>query len=53
MRFAAGPARWFHAPAPMLGQHNDEILRGLLGLGDAEKTALRADGIIGDRPSGL
>jgi crotonobetainyl-CoA:carnitine CoA-transferase CaiB-like acyl-CoA transferase len=52
MRFSAGPERWFRAAAPMLGQHNDEILRGLLGLDDAEIAALRADRIIGDRPVG-
>jgi crotonobetainyl-CoA:carnitine CoA-transferase CaiB-like acyl-CoA transferase len=42
--------RWLRSPAPTLGQHNRELLSGLLGLGDAEIEALEADGIIGTRP---
>jgi crotonobetainyl-CoA:carnitine CoA-transferase CaiB-like acyl-CoA transferase len=52
MRFSAGPPRWFRAAAPMLGQHNEEILRDLLGLDDVEIATLRADRIIGNRPVG-
>jgi crotonobetainyl-CoA:carnitine CoA-transferase CaiB-like acyl-CoA transferase len=33
--------------APTLGQHNDEVLRDVLGLGDDEIAALERDGIIG------
>jgi hypothetical protein len=33
--------------APTLGQHNEEILRDLLGLNDLEIEKLRDDGIIG------
>ena len=36
--------------APLFGEHNDEILRGLLGLGDAEVAELAAAQIIGDAP---
>jgi crotonobetainyl-CoA:carnitine CoA-transferase CaiB-like acyl-CoA transferase len=43
---------WLRAPAPMLGEHNHDILNGLLGLTSAELEQLRADGIIGDRPKG-
>ncbi|HSP97055.1 MAG TPA: CoA transferase [Candidatus Dormibacteraeota bacterium] len=39
-------------PAPTLGEHNEEILRDLLGLDDAELSRLRADEIIGTRPRG-
>jgi crotonobetainyl-CoA:carnitine CoA-transferase CaiB-like acyl-CoA transferase len=40
-------------PAPSLGEHNREILQGLLDLSDAELTELTAAGIIGDRPKGI
>ena len=33
--------------APMLGEHTDEILAGVLGLGDGEIGQLRAAGVIG------
>ena len=33
-------------PAPLLGQHTDELLTGLLGLTAAELTALRDEGVL-------
>lgn len=33
-------------PAPLLGQHNREVLQGLLGLNDAEYNALERDGVF-------
>lgn len=41
------------AAAPMLGEHNAEILQGWLGLSNADLHALEADHIIGKRPVGL
>jgi crotonobetainyl-CoA:carnitine CoA-transferase CaiB-like acyl-CoA transferase len=45
MRFSATPIEYKSAP-PVLGQHTDEILRGLLKLDDAAIAKLRADGTI-------
>ncbi|MAG34558.1 MAG: hypothetical protein CL908_27120 [Deltaproteobacteria bacterium] len=35
----------------LLGEHNDEVLREKLGLSDDELTKLRADKVIGERPT--
>ena len=51
-RFSAGPARLHQRPAPMLGQHNREILTELLGLDDAEIQQLARDGVIGTHVGG-
>ncbi len=32
--------------APLIGQHNDEVLGGILGMEDAEIEALRAEGVL-------
>lgn len=41
------------APAPDFGQHNAEILGGLLGLSDQEQSALETAGVIAQRPDGV
>jgi crotonobetainyl-CoA:carnitine CoA-transferase CaiB-like acyl-CoA transferase len=43
----------YRAPTPVLGQHNDEVLRGVLGLDDATIADLRARKVIGERPAAL
>jgi crotonobetainyl-CoA:carnitine CoA-transferase CaiB-like acyl-CoA transferase len=37
-------------PGPTLGQDNDSVLRGLLGVSDARLAALRASRVIGESP---
>jgi len=49
MRFSAGPNRFHTEHAPLLGQHNHELLTEL-GLSDAEIAGLEADGVIGSAP---
>ena len=52
MRISTGPQQYHRAPAPLLGQHNHEVLSGL-GLGDDEIAELEEQVIIGTAPAGL
>ena len=45
MRFSATPLE-YRLPPPLLGEHTEEVLRGLLGKSDAEIARLRAEGVI-------
>jgi crotonobetainyl-CoA:carnitine CoA-transferase CaiB-like acyl-CoA transferase len=45
MRFSATPVE--HAvPPPLLGEHTDEVLQGILGSSPAEVARLRAEGVL-------
>ncbi|MEX1218755.1 MAG: CoA transferase [Acidimicrobiales bacterium] len=44
--------KWIHTPAPLMGQHNHEVLSGMLGLSDEQLAKLYEAGVIGDRPAG-
>ena len=48
VRFSAGPREPYASGAPTLGQHNDEILRDVLGLSSDEIAELRAARVIGE-----
>ncbi|OBH28160.1 acyl-CoA hydratase [Mycobacterium sp. E342] len=50
-RITPGPVRHHRGAPPTLGQHNDEILRGL-GLSADEVARLRSERVIGERPLG-
>ncbi len=49
-RFSGGPGLFHRNPAPVLGQHNEDLLVEL-GLTPAEIADLEADGIIGRSPA--
>jgi crotonobetainyl-CoA:carnitine CoA-transferase CaiB-like acyl-CoA transferase len=51
VRFSAGPDRFHLHPAPLLGQHNHELLTDI-GLSEHEIADLEADGVIGRAPGG-
>ena len=53
MRLSGGPTGWYRSPAPLLGQHNEEVLSGVLGLAAEEIADLQRAGVIGERPLGL
>jgi crotonobetainyl-CoA:carnitine CoA-transferase CaiB-like acyl-CoA transferase len=44
---------WIRVAAPTLGQHNDEVLKAVIGLSDDEIGKLSADGVVGTSPAGL
>ena len=44
---------WYRSPAPLLGQHNEDVLTGLLGLAPDEIADLQQAAVIGERPLGL
>jgi crotonobetainyl-CoA:carnitine CoA-transferase CaiB-like acyl-CoA transferase len=50
---ATGVGRWIRRPAPILGEHNGEVLGGRLGCTDDELKRLEAEGVIGSWPAGL
>lgn len=45
--------KWVRRPAPTLGEHNREIIGGLLGHSASELVTLEESGIIGDWPIGV
>ena len=53
MRLSGGPTRWHRSPAPLVGEHNEDVLGGLLGLNADELAHLRTADVIGERPFGL
>jgi crotonobetainyl-CoA:carnitine CoA-transferase CaiB-like acyl-CoA transferase len=51
--FAGGQRKWISTPAPLYGQHTDEVLRDVLGCTTADIHALEEVGAVGRRPAGL
>lgn len=45
VRLSATPAD-YRVPPPVLGQHSEEVLSGLLGMSEAEVAALREGGVV-------
>ena len=51
--FVGRPRRWITNPAPIYGQHTDEVLTGLLAKSVDEITAMEEVGATSRRPAGL
>jgi len=49
----AGADKWIKRATPTIGQHNREILGGLLGVSDEELSQLSEKGVIATRPAGM
>jgi crotonobetainyl-CoA:carnitine CoA-transferase CaiB-like acyl-CoA transferase len=50
INLVAGPGAFHRRPAPLLGEHNHQILRSI-GVSDEEIAELEADGVIGTAPA--
>jgi crotonobetainyl-CoA:carnitine CoA-transferase CaiB-like acyl-CoA transferase len=48
VKFSGGARAGVAGPAPLLGEHNREVLGGILGMSDAEIDALRAGGVLAE-----
>lgn len=48
--FSETPLR-LRMPAPLLGEHNEQVLKGLLGLNDADLAELAREQVIGSMPA--
>lgn len=49
-RFASNPRPWYRTPSPTIGQHNKEVLQGILGMSDEQLEELESIAIIGVEP---
>ncbi len=52
MRYSSRTLPWFSRPAPLLGQHTDEVL-GAVGVSEEELAVLRSEQVIGTTPVAL
>lgn len=51
--FAGRQRKWINTPAPLYGQHTDEVLHDVLGCTAADIASLEEVGAVGRRPAGL
>ncbi|OBI87597.1 CoA transferase [Mycobacterium sp. 1245805.9] len=51
--FAGKPRRWLRRVPPLYGQHTDEVLTGILGRSQRDRSELRTLGATSARPAGL
>jgi crotonobetainyl-CoA:carnitine CoA-transferase CaiB-like acyl-CoA transferase len=52
-RFASITSPWVRTAAPLLGEHNVDVLGGVLGLSEEDVRELEVTHVIGNRPAGL
>jgi crotonobetainyl-CoA:carnitine CoA-transferase CaiB-like acyl-CoA transferase len=50
---ASRPRRWITTPAPLYGQHTDEVLTELLAISPEEIAVMEEAGVTSHRPAGL